>query len=340
MYQGDNTVCAPNPCPGDDTVIDGWLISFHTDLPADQNPDGYSRPNQLLALYFAPARAVSIIPTGIVGCDGHPVYEYIVELGDTCLLHSFDDPRPGANPPLPGTPDAFYETRNFIYWLDVQAVVGHTVQQQCTHCTCDLNGDGVCNTLDLNFLLSCFGAVPIGPCAAADINCDGFIDNADVNAWQCLAAGNPPSVCCGVADECTEIFTGHLAKQDFWGWHTSRNHWNDNSTWGRVVMGPNMEWIYIGWFPVPVLCGPNNRVDQAFELLTPEPPCPGGCPDITGPNGVPDGQVNVNDLFLLLAKWGPCPAPCPPYCVADLNCDCNVNVTDLFILLAAWGPCP
>ena len=33
--------------------VDGWLVSFHTDIPADENPNGpFSQPLDLLGLYF------------------------------------------------------------------------------------------------------------------------------------------------------------------------------------------------------------------------------------------------------------------------------------------------
>jgi hypothetical protein len=63
----------------------------------------------------------------------------------------------------------------------------------------------------------------------------------------------------------------------------------------------------------------------------PAPVCP---EDLTGPSGVPDGEVNVNDLFLLLAGFG---THGPG---ADLAPDVDiVDVNDLFVLLAAWGTC-
>jgi len=344
IYQGDNVPCTPNPCfedPG--TEIDGWLISFHTDIPADQNPGGFGTPGELLALYFAPAESVSLQPTDNIGCDGHRVWEYLVELEDTCLLHSYKDPRPGAEPPIPGQPNAFLETAGFIYWIDIEAVVGHTyiTGGSCTNCTCDVDGNGVCDSLDFQFIGNCLGQPPIGLCERADINCDGVIDDHDLLAWECLAQGNPPEQCCDAipGDVCIEVPTLNRAFDHFWGWHTSPDAWDDNSTYSPVVMGPppEMAWIYPDWMRAPTECPNQPRVDQAFELLTPEPSCPPACPgDIAAPFGV----VNVFDLLAMLASWGPCPPPCPPYCPADTNCDCVVNVFDLLDLLSSWGQCP
>jgi hypothetical protein len=75
-----------------------------------------------------------------------------------------------------------------------------------------------------------------------------------------------------------------------------------------------------------------SEFSECFDYPPPPPLCPA---HLTGPGGVPDGQVNVSDLFLLLANWntaGPGATLAPP--------DDIVNTADLFVLLAAWGPCP
>lgn len=63
-----------------------------------------------------------------------------------------------------------------------------------------------------------------------------------------------------------------------------------------------------------------------------------GCPsfdpaDITGPNGEPDGVVDVHDLLEVLNHWGAVDDAQP----ADLNGDGVVNSTDLIMLLNNWG---
>ncbi len=60
------------------------------------------------------------------------------------------------------------------------------------------------------------------------------------------------------------------------------------------------------------------------------------CPaDISGPDGVPNGFVDVHDLLAVLAAWGPCEPDCPE----DIDGDGVVDVLDLLVVLAAWGPC-
>lgn len=70
------------------------------------------------------------------------------------------------------------------------------INPSCAECRCDFDGDGVCTTFaDLQMLLGCFG--PVTPaCKFADLNCDGFVNNADEQIWVCLAGGNPPEQCC------------------------------------------------------------------------------------------------------------------------------------------------
>ncbi|HUU84067.1 MAG TPA: S8 family serine peptidase [Phycisphaerae bacterium] len=102
--------------------IDGWLISFHEPLVSD--PNGPQQPP--LGLYFARVADVTITPTVIPSCDGHPVFEYAVEIVKCCLLQSFPDSRSGW---LPAQPEAFEEEHCFLYDIDIQAVVGMSYQR-------------------------------------------------------------------------------------------------------------------------------------------------------------------------------------------------------------------
>jgi hypothetical protein len=309
--------------PDTDPSIDGWLVSFHTDLPADENPNGpFSQPLDLLGLYFLPAGAIAMERTGVIGADGHEVWEYYAEFQDSCLIHSYIDPRDGS---LPAGWDWFAEVEDFIYWIDIEAVVGHTMEfVDCPDCACDFNGDGACDLTDLAILAACVG-MPPGP-GCPDLNCDGVIDQGDIDAWNCLANGNPPAQCCGQV--CVTVPTNNTAQAHFWGWHTSPDAWQDEATEGQVVMGPLGEWIYIGWLPVPPQYG-LERVDMAFELLTPR--CPA---DI-----VPNNVIDVDDLTEVILNWGPCP-PQPARCPADVDCNGAVDVDDLLAVILGWGPCP
>lgn len=132
--------------------VDGWLISFHWADDGSANvtcpPDVATDPgivNGTLALYFAPASAVHIVPTGMPDCFGQTVYQYQIDLANCCLLCTMPDPRSGL---IPGMPDRFAEEAMSRYWLDIQAVVGVTwlppacVFQLTGHIPSDLNPDG------------------------------------------------------------------------------------------------------------------------------------------------------------------------------------------------------
>ena len=286
--------CCPE-CNGGNE-IDGWLVSFHTDLPADKNPDGFSRPEDLLGLYFCPCESVEIARTGIVGWDDHRVYRYRTDLDDCHLIHSYPDPRATALPPDPARVGKFLETEGFIYWLDVQAVVGKTYEKRvlCTDCDCDLDGSGACDFADLLTIVGCFGTP-----GCADINCDGATDQGDICSFLCLQGGGSEFECCA---DWVEVATDNRADTDFWGWHTSPDSWNDQSAAGVVIMTDDGAWRYREWFPVDGSAHELEVVDQAFELLTPI--CPA---DLDG-----DLEVGFSDLLLVLSTWGRLRVPSLP----------------------------
>ncbi len=61
---------------------------------------------------------------------------------------------------------------------------------------------------------------------------------------------------------------------------------------------------------------------------------------VTGPIGVPNGEVGVPDLIELLSHWGDCDGDPAVSCWADLDFNGTVGVSDLLALLASWGICP
>lgn len=98
---------------------DGYVFSFFTDQPADPLITPFSRPDFLLATYFAPFPAVTIMPTGHKGWDGHDIFQYEVNLQDTHLEHA-----------QPGIADeiGFNQVPGETYWLAINAEVGHTIE--------------------------------------------------------------------------------------------------------------------------------------------------------------------------------------------------------------------
>jgi len=67
----------------------------------------------------------------------------------------------------------------------------------CGDCTCDLNRDGICDTLDDVIIHDCqINPNPPAICRNGDYDCDGDVDYLDDSTWYCLFNGNPPDVCC------------------------------------------------------------------------------------------------------------------------------------------------
>ncbi len=96
---------------------DGFIISFFGDIPADENPDGLSRPGELLGTYVAPIAAVEKSPTGMIGSDMHDIWEYEVQLESTLLEH----------PSAIALPEEFQEVASELYWISITAENGHEI---------------------------------------------------------------------------------------------------------------------------------------------------------------------------------------------------------------------
>lgn len=182
--------------PVDPYIIDGWLISFHHDVPdATCPPDAMAGDDPTaLGVYFAPADAVVIVPMGYVDCFGHDVYGYAVDLSQCCLLCAEPDPRgPTAIPPAEA--DAFREVRGFKYWIDVQAIVGvlwdSVTTPACTpvftgHLPSDLPD------LDRHFWGWHTSPGPIAPCSPMNDACYGNVSapSVAIPATDCPDYGN------------------------------------------------------------------------------------------------------------------------------------------------------
>ncbi len=63
-----------------------------------------------------------------------------------------------------------------LHWLEV-------AEDECP-LDCDINDDGKADLADLIRLKLCIGTPPEGGCAAADLNCDGVIDDQDENKFM------------------------------------------------------------------------------------------------------------------------------------------------------------
>jgi len=96
---------------------DAFVLSLYTDFPTNT----FSRPAACLcATYIAPLDKISVTNTFLAGLDGKTIYEYSVDLCDTCLYSSI------TNGPAAPTPWAFLEMSNTVYWLAIEAERGRT----------------------------------------------------------------------------------------------------------------------------------------------------------------------------------------------------------------------
>ncbi len=109
----------PDPRPGIPPVPfeDGFVLSFFSDEPMTPT-NGFSRPKELLGTYVAPMPAVRMRPTTHLGWDNHRIWEYEVDLQDTCLDHQT----------AWTTPNGFHQKPGEVYWLAINAEVGHGLE--------------------------------------------------------------------------------------------------------------------------------------------------------------------------------------------------------------------
>jgi hypothetical protein len=110
-----NSQDQPQPDPMNQNLVppveEGYVVSFF------QSVAGVAGPGPLLGTYVAPASVVDIRPTGMVGWDGHPVWEYAVDLDQTLLEHASDL----------ATRESFNEQEDTEYWISIAAEDGHAI---------------------------------------------------------------------------------------------------------------------------------------------------------------------------------------------------------------------
>ncbi len=81
--------------------------------------------------------------------------------------------------------------------LAVVGLPGQVLAQGCP-CNGDQDGDGIVTLTDVNRIVGCVGQPPTPPCDLADVNCDGVIDQTDVDAAMCQfqGGGGIDPTCC------------------------------------------------------------------------------------------------------------------------------------------------
>jgi hypothetical protein len=96
---------------------------------------------------------------------------------------------------------------------------------------------------------------------------------------------------------------------------------------GTVYADAYTDWPANGGLP---LC---PEVSAVFLI---DPPLLPG--DVTGPNGVPDGKVNMMDITAIIAHFGTKPTSPNWNPIMDINKDGVVNIRDLAIAICNYSP--
>jgi len=163
--------------------------------------------------------------------------------------------------------------------LSTMAAAASGVSAQCA-CDCDANGSGgPCNAFDLATIVDCINGAPGASCGGADVNCDGYIDEWDLDAATCGVQGVLGDCCQpGFGAEFTyqgditvggPPFTG-LCDFEFSLW--------DDETVGMAV-GPTLAMSAVpvtdGLFDVPLYFG-RDAFDGAWRWLEIAVVCPSG----------------------------------------------------------------
>ncbi|MCD4690424.1 hypothetical protein K8S17_03085 [bacterium] len=102
---------------GWDPLAVDFVLSIHEDIPAEENPDGYSMPGEVLWIHAFPAGQfmTEMYAGGIVEGWMDPPDMYMFPADWTCWMYTFDIPPEEAFHQV-GMPDS-----GVVYWLDVQA---------------------------------------------------------------------------------------------------------------------------------------------------------------------------------------------------------------------------
>ncbi|HKQ47974.1 MAG TPA: CHRD domain-containing protein [Phycisphaerae bacterium] len=259
-------------------------------LPCDS---GISRPRELIAQWAFDEPVVPWVNAGKVGCDQHNIFCWgPVPLYRGCLLHNCA----GADEINPLNPGVFNPRPGEVYWLSIQAEVGHKIVQSPQPC-----------------------CVPGGGCQMlthADCLANNGIPQAGAS---CNVATCSPPGPAAPPEPCTEVPTGQTVDRDFWGWHTTPPgyHNKDDAFMGMLSMGCRMEWLYnwmnhLHWSQPPYFpCAddPTKSIDMAYYLLSngavvwcqpvnPGPPPPGPPPPTRKfpPIGGVDELVNTTAI--------------------------------------------
>jgi len=202
-----------------------------------------------------------------------------------------------------------YEPPEYTEPIDLSFVINGEPPDTC-YCTGDVNGDGISLTVsDMVYLTQFvyFGGPPPMPSYKGDLNGDCFVDEMDVDLYQCyLEYGMvcfpeyPVPTCCNpdtVRSACCDFALDSC----------------------RVLALSNCELI--------------GGVYQGDNVMCEPDPCSTICDCSPGdPTGPPLNILDVTYIISYLYKNGPAPQPYP-LCMGDANCDCQLNILDVTYLI-------
>ncbi len=115
--------------PNGEKHEDAYLISFFA------GEDGVDQPDTPLGTYGCSSSVVLVEATESADANGLPIFEYVVPLELCCVLQPENDLRDASTDLSPAQDDAFLDVANFLYWIDIQAVVGRTYVRANASCT-------------------------------------------------------------------------------------------------------------------------------------------------------------------------------------------------------------
>ncbi|MHC5109612.1 MAG: DUF7901 domain-containing protein, partial [Planctomycetota bacterium] len=236
-YIGWNNVVPPPIAP------DLFHIGIWTDVPAGVD-QSFSHPGFMIWEWLVPR---SELNERSVACDFHPDYMDDV---DGCFKYDFR-----IDPEL----WFFQDEACNIFWVSIAALYG--AGPGCP-CNGDFNNNGVVDLTDVTLVVQHQGC-PVGTgdplCDQADVNCDGAVDQGDLDVMDCqFAAGFPDPTCC------------ELPVENPWGWKTREHMFMDDAI---RILAPTAPALGMPFeFGEPITDLEQQTWDLAFVITTAQ--CP------------------------------------------------------------------
>jgi len=193
-------------------------VAFHiglwTDVPLGTSQQPFSHPGRLVWEWKVNRDELR---ERLVGCDFHPDMTGI-GTGEGCFRYDFSIP----------VVDWFWQGPECaVYWVSIAGIY------DTNYCACDgdVTGDGALAFEDVVVVTDCAMNGDCSGCVnSCDINCDGLLDQGDVDAIECLFQLLPPEECCPNTTQTPPLHP--------WGWKTHRPEWNDDAVRIRMPNAP------------------------------------------------------------------------------------------------------